>query len=86
MFGRWQSEIDGLLARIVSVDDRLMTALPRIGGLEGQYTSMNQKINVLETRVDREFQRRRLVAEMEQAGPAPAPAPSHRGLGALPGL
>ena len=97
MFGRSyasQHDVGNLLPRVVGLDDALMTALPRVGGLEMQHTKTNQKHSVLESRLDGELQRRRSQLDFEgsaagtQASQKPAagaqPLPSHRGVGAVP--
>ena len=75
MFGRrplaLQQDVDALTARLVGLDNTIMTALLRIGGLEMQHSQILQKINVMETRIDRELQRRRMQDEPDEICVAP---------------
>ena len=97
MFGRSyasQTSIGNVLGRVAGLGDALMTALPRVGGLEMQHTKTNQTLSVLESKLDWELQRRRFQIGFEgsaagtKTSQKPAagaqPLPSHRGVGALP--
>ena len=64
--------MDNLLARVVGIDDLLMTCIPRVAGFEGQYSKMNQRLNVLESKHDRETQRRRLDDDPDNVSAAGA--------------
>ena len=79
MFGRAyasQDDVDDCLSRIVTVNDLLMTNLPRIATLESRFSHMTAKQETMQKQLDRQTQRRNLLAEAgEMTGGLAASAP-----------
>lgn len=72
------------VARLGSLEDMVMSNLPRIASTEFRADGIVKSVASMEARLDRELQRRRLAAEMhETTVPTQQPIPSHRGLGAV---
>ena len=68
---------DALIQRLIDVEHRFGRSMPRIGSLEARVAAYHRKVSQLETRLDRELQRRRMQHEDEHIA-------SHRGAGSLP--
>ena len=72
-----------LAVRLTSLEDNVMTNLPRIASSEYRMDSFAKRLANFEARLDREIQRRRLSSDIEETN-AHANVQSHRGLGSVP--
>ena len=83
MFGR-SKDYDELFRKIVSVEDLLMTNLPRLAASESRLDACDSRIGSLQAQMDMNTRRvRRLDETQDVSAPSQDPA-THRGLGALP--
>ena len=83
MFGHKKS-LDDLQHKIISVEDVLMTNLPRVAATEQRLNAVDSRIGSLQSQLDMHTRRMRRFDEAQEE-PAPSQlAPTHRGLGALP--